>query len=97
MTMIEKIKPSRLLDEGTSPRIKRAMGGIYRSRTALRLLMLLALVSALFGGVGLEVCLSEPMWEKHIWLPSLLIALAVWILVTALIHVLRMKLFGKLR
>lgn len=97
MTIIEKKRPSRLLAEGAPPRIRHAMGGIYRSRLALRLLMLIALVSALFGGVGLEVCLSESLWEKHIWLPSLLIALAVWILATVIIHAIRMKLFGKLR
>lgn len=93
--MLEKKRPSQLLPVEKSPRLKIAMGGIYRSRTVLRLLTLLALISALFGGVGLEVCLAEPMWKKHIWLPALLIVMAAWLLASVLLHTLRKKLFGK--
>lgn len=91
--MIEQKKPSRLLPENRSSRLRHTMGGMHRSRTTLRLLMVLALIAALFGGVGLEVCLSEATWEKHIWLPSLLIALAVWLLASVLLHDFRMKLY----
>jgi len=81
--------------ESPPPDIRRAIGGLYRCRTATRLLLLVALASALFGGVGLDVCLSEPMWEKHVWIPSLLIVLAVWIFVSILLHAIRIKLFTK--
>ncbi|WP_300667675.1 hypothetical protein [Desulfoluna sp.] len=93
--MFEEKRSSRLSAGGSPPGLKRAIGGLYRSRVTSRILILIALVSALFGGVGLEVCLTESPWEKHIWIPSLLIILAVWIFVSHLLHTIRIKLFGK--
>ncbi|SCX94166.1 hypothetical protein [Desulfoluna spongiiphila] len=93
--MFEDKRPHTRLMERTPPDIRRAIGGLYRSRTATRLLILVALVSAVFGGVGLDVCLSEPMWEAHVWIPALLIVLAVWIFVSILLHAIRIKLFTK--
>ncbi|VFQ44287.1 hypothetical protein [Desulfoluna butyratoxydans] len=93
--MFDDKRADKRLVEKTPPDIRRAIGGLYRSRTATRLLLIIAIVSAIFGGVGLDVCLSEPMWEAHIWVPALLIVLAVWIFVSILLHAIRIKLFTK--
>lgn len=93
--MFEDNKPSRLLPENDERRPRRAMGGVYNSRLLTRLLLLLALGCALFGGVGLDICLTEPMWQKHLWIPSLLLAITAWILITALTHAIRRALLGK--
>lgn len=93
--MFEDSRPARLSIKKPSPGIKRTIGGLYRSRAISRVLILLALATALFGGVGLDVCLSQPIWEKHLWIPALLIVLAVWVLVATLLQSIRMKLFSK--
>lgn len=84
----------QLLPKERTPKLKRAMG-IYHSPITTRILIPIALIAALFGGVGVDVCLSQPAWEKHLWLPSMLILFAAWIFVSTLIHGLRVKLFGR--
>lgn len=85
---------NKLLEERPAS-LRRTMEGGYHSRIASRLLILVALVSALFGIVGVETCLAHPPWEKHLWFPTMLIVLATGIIFSTLFHAIAFRLFGK--
>ena len=80
----------RLHAHGADGKRGEQYGHWARIRTWLTCLAAVAM--AIFGGVGLEVCLREEVWERHIWVPSALILLALLILTTTAVGAVKRRL-----
>ena len=71
---------------------KRGESGGGWARFITRVTGLVALGLGVFAGVGMEVCLKEEMWTRHIWLPSLLIIFAAILLAACLLQAIKRRL-----
>lgn len=74
-----------------NPSFRKIIAPWYDSDALCYAVLVLMLVVFLFSMAGISVARSHPSFSNHLWVPLLLSALSLWVLVTTFLRLVRRR------
>lgn len=75
---------------GPDPVFRKMIVGWYESEPACYILIILMILVLMFGVAGVSVALTEPAYSALVWVPGLLILLAVLIILSCVFQLMNL-------
>lgn len=72
-----------------NPLFRKVIAPWYDSEVACIAVMVLMVMGLCFAGLGISTALETPAHREYVWVPLLLVAMCLWVLVSTIVRLVR--------
>ena len=89
MPSLKPINGRHILRSGQNPLFRKVIRPWYDSETACYIMIVLMLLVIAFSLAGIDVTRQYPQYQRHVWVPVLLLVLSLGVVLSTIIRLIR--------